>query len=135
MLRPAAVAAVLSGIPSTGYALAVGADPLAATRAAGRLLLPRSTRPSHVLLAAAVGHGLLSLAWTAVLARLPGGTARAAGYGLAIAWLDLGVARAVRGPRFGPVADLPVLPQVADHVLFAVVARALTRTEPPTLTL
>jgi hypothetical protein len=90
-------------------------------------LLPSATAPATVLSAAALTHATLSLAWTAVLSRLPGGALRSAGYGTAIAALDLGLAHAVRGPRFGPTADLPVLPQLADHVAFAVIARAALR--------
>jgi hypothetical protein len=119
---------VLSGVPSTAWAIATRSDPLEPSRAAGRLLLPRSTSPVRVLLAAALAHGALSLAWTAVLTRLPGGPARSCGYGLAIAALDLGAAHALRGPRFGPVADLAVLPQVADHLAFAVLARNVSAT-------
>jgi len=115
---------VLSGVPSTAWAIVRRQDPLAPTRAAGRLLLPDTGDHLALLAAAAAAHGALSLGWTAVLQRLPGGLGRAAGYGLAIAALDLGVAHLVRGERFGPIADLPVLPQVADHVAFAVVARA-----------
>jgi len=97
-----------------------GTDPLAATRAAGRLLAPRAQREPTVLAAAALTHGALSLGWTALLRLLPRGTARAAGYGLAIAALDLGLAHILRGERFGPIAELRVLPQVADHIAFAV---------------
>ncbi|MGH8860928.1 MAG: hypothetical protein ACRDVG_06780 [Jatrophihabitantaceae bacterium] len=115
---------MLSGAPSTGWALLTGADPLAATRAAGRLVLPRTSRPLPLLAVAALAHGALSLGWTAVLVRLPGGAGRGAAYGGAIAALDLGLARTVRGERFGPVADLPVLPQLADHVLFGILVSA-----------
>ena len=38
--------------------------------------------------------------------------------GLAIAALDLGLAHRSRAPRFAPVSDLPLWPQVADHVAF-----------------
>jgi hypothetical protein len=90
------------------------------------LLAPHARRGLTVLAAAAVAHGALSLGWTAVLQRLPRGLGPAIGYGLAIAALDLGLAHLVRGERFGPIADLPVLPQIADHVAFAVVVDAVT---------
>ncbi len=125
LLRAAAVAALASGAPSTAYAVLARRAPLEATRAAGRLLAPRARREPTVLAAAALAHGGLSLAWTAVLQRLPGGPTRSACYGAAIAALDLGLAHVVRGARFGPIADLPVLPQVADHVAFAVVVDAV----------
>ena len=122
---------MLSGVPSTTWALARGQDPLAATRAAGRLLSPSATTPVPLWSAATLTHATLSLVWTAVLSRLPGGPARAAGYGVAIAAFDLGAAHALRGPRFAPTADLPVLPQLADHVAFAVVARVALRAPVP----
>jgi hypothetical protein len=115
---------VLSGVPSTVWAVLRRQDPLAATRAAGRLLLPDGTDPVALVASAAAAHGALSLGWTAVLSRLPGGPVRSVCYGAAIAALDLGLAHAVRGARLGPTADLPVLPQLADHVAFAVIARA-----------
>ncbi len=87
---------------------------LEATRAAGTLLgaptLPR----------AAVAHGVISLWWTAVLARLLPRRRRvvvgaAAGVGIAV--LDLEVI----GRRFPAVRALPKLPQYLDHVAFGVV--------------
>ena len=51
-----AVAGVLSGAPSTVHALVTGADPLAAIRAAGNLLLPADARPAALLAAGAVAH-------------------------------------------------------------------------------
>jgi hypothetical protein len=45
-------AAVLSGAPSTLHALATGRDPLAATLAAGSILLPGETRRTRLLAAA-----------------------------------------------------------------------------------
>lgn len=108
------------------WALATGGDPLAATRAAGRMLAPRTDSPLTLLLAAGAAHGALTLGWTAVLRRLPGGAVRGAGYGAAIAALDLGLARVVGGARFAAINELPVLPQVADHVVFGVAAVSRT---------
>jgi len=123
VLRAAAWAAVLSGIPSTVHALATGRDPLEAARAAGTILLPRETSHERLLAAAVPVHLAISLAWTVVLDRagvrgaLRGGIA-----GLAIAALDLGVA--ARG--FPRIRQLPLGPQLADHAAFgAIVGRLL----------
>jgi hypothetical protein len=119
-LAAGAVAAVLSGAPSTLHALLTGRDPLEASLAAGTLLLPRERRPSRLLPAAAVAHVALSLGWAAVLAAvLPRrhATAAAVVAGLAIAALDLGVV----GRRLERIRALPLAPQVLDHVAYAVI--------------
>ena len=125
-LAAGAVAAVLSGIPSTVHALATGRDPLEATLAAGSILLPEETRPERLLAAAVPVHLALSLGWSVVLAgvlpRRPSFAAGAAA-GLAIAALDLGVA----GRRFPRIRALPLGPQVADHVAYGIVVAAVLR--------
>jgi hypothetical protein len=125
VIRAAAWAAALSGIPSTAHALATGRDPFEAARAAGTILLPRETSPRRLLAAAVPVHVGISLAWTIVLDRagvrgaLRGGIA-----GVAIAALDLGVA-ARHYPR---IRALPLGPQLADHAAFgAIAARLLQR--------
>jgi hypothetical protein len=127
VLAAAAVAAVLSGAPSTAHALLTRTDPLEASLAAGTLLLPRERRASRLLPAALVAHAALSLGWAVVLAAvLPRrrATAVAAAAGLAIAALDLGVA----GRRFPRIRALAPIPQVLDHVAYAVtVAEVLER--------
>jgi hypothetical protein len=113
------VAAAVSGTPSTVWALARGRDPLEATLAAGALILPGETRRARLIAAAVPVHLSLSLAWAFVLARvLPRGREIGAGAaaGLGIAVLDLGVA----GRRFQRIRALPVLPQIADHVVYGV---------------
>jgi hypothetical protein len=135
-LAAGAVAAVLSGAPSTLHALLTGGDPLEAARAAGTLALPRERRPARLLLAAGPVHLALSLGWGVVLAvGLPrrGTVAAGALGGLAIAALDLGVI----GRRLPPIRDLPTAPQVADHVAFGAVTAAVVarrrRARPDTL--
>ena len=124
VLRAAAWAAVLSGIPSTVHALATGRDPLEATYAAGTVLLPGETRHARLLAAAVPLHLALSLGWTVVLDRAGArSAARGAVAGLAIAALDLSVAARL----FPRVHALPLLPQVADHAAFGLVAGALLR--------
>ena len=113
----AALAAVLSGVPSTAHALATGINPLEASLAAGTLLLPREERASRLLPAAIVAHGALSLGWALVLAAtLPRRrtVAWSVAGGLAIAALDLGVV----GRRYPRIRALALAPQVLDHVAF-----------------
>jgi hypothetical protein len=122
-----AVAAVLSGAPSTTHALATGANPVEASLAAGTLLLPREERASRLLPAALSAHGALSIGWAIVLAvALPRRRTLAWSVpaGLAIAALDLGIV----GRRFPRIRALPLVPQILDHVAFtAAVAAVLGR--------
>jgi len=114
----------LSGVPSTAHALVTGADPLAATRAAGTLL-GRPTVPRGL-----AAHAALTVGWTAVLTaalRKPPRVARGAAAGALIAALDLGLV----GRRFPAISALPTLPQVADHLAFgALVGVTLDGREP-----
>lgn len=123
-LAAGAVAAVVSGAPSTLWALAAGRDPLEATLAAGSLLLPGETRRGRLAAAAVPVHLALSLSWGVVLARsLPRRRCVEAGAaaGLAIAALD----RVAVGRRFAQVRALPTLPQLADHVLYGATVGAV----------
>ncbi|HET6733031.1 hypothetical protein [Mycobacterium sp.] len=121
--RAGAVAAVVSGIPSTLYALLTGDDVLAATRAAGTLLPGQRGRPG--VAAGLIAHIVVSAAWTAVLAavsrrhRLGAGGGAVAG--LAIAALDLGIA----ARAYPAVRALPRGPQILDHLVFGAVTGAL----------
>jgi hypothetical protein len=124
-IRAGLVAAVLSGAPSTVWSLLKREDPLAATRAAGAMLLPREERGGRLVAAAVPVHLGLSLGWGVVLAAvLPRRRTVAAGVlaGLAIAALDLNVP----GERTAAVRELPTWPQVADHVAFGITAAAAT---------
>jgi hypothetical protein len=122
VLRAAAWAALLSGIPSTAHALATGRDPLAATLAAGALLLPGETSRARLAAAAVPVHLALSLGWTVALDRAGVRSARAGALaGLAIAALDLGLL----GRRHAPIRALPLGPQLADHAAFGAVAARL----------
>jgi hypothetical protein len=127
-LRAGAVAAVLSGAPSTVHVLATGRSPVEAIRAAGTLLLPDDASPAGLAAAGVLAHGAISLGWGVALAAvLPRRRTVAWGAlaGLAIAGLDLGVV----GRRWPRIRALSTAPQVADHVAFgalvgAVVSRA-----------
>ncbi len=123
-LRAGIVAGVLSGLPSTVHALATRRDPLAATRAAGSLLLPDEVRSVRLLAAAVPVHFGLSIGWGVVLAAvLPrrATTAWGALGGLAIGALDL----SVPDRRTAQVRGLPRWPQVADHLAYGVIAAAV----------
>jgi hypothetical protein len=115
------LAGLLSGAPSTLHAVATGADPLAATRAAGTLLPGRRDRPGVV--AGAVAHLVITAWWIGVLAlvarRRRLGPVRGALAGAAIAALDLGVIAPRRSPA---IAALPQAPQWADHLAFGALA-------------
>jgi len=117
-LAAGAVAALLSGAPSTLHALATRTSPLEATLAAGTLLAPRSSRPAVLLLAAVPVHLALSFGWALLLAAvLPRRRtiAWATLAGLGIAALDLGVV----GRRFPRIRALALAPQVLDHLAYA----------------
>jgi hypothetical protein len=122
VLRTAAWAATLSGIPSTAHALATGRDPFEATCAAGTILLPRETSRQRLLAAAVPIHFGISLFWTAVLHRAGvRGACRGAVAGLAIAAVDLACA----GRRSPRISALPLAPQLADHAAFGAIAGLL----------
>lgn len=123
-LAGGAVAAVVSGAPSTAHALATRRPLLAAVEAAGSVVLPASASRPARLAAAVPVHLTISLAWGAVLGavlprRHPVVVGAAAGVGIAA--LDLGTVGRLR-PL---VRDLPLLPQVLDHVAFGAVVGAV----------
>ena len=121
-LRAGLIVGALAGAPSTLHALATGRDPLEATLAAGSVLLPGETRRGRLVAAAVPVHLAISLGWAAALDRAGvRGSGRGALAGLAIAALDLGVARRVF-PRF---RELPVGPQLADHVAYGTIVGSL----------
>ena len=123
-LVAAALAGVLSGLPSTAAALARRSDPLEAVAAAGTLLLPPDAAAGHLVIAGVVAHAALSSGWATVLvvalpARRTVPAAMAAG--LAIAAFDLGAI----GRRYPRIRRLATGPQVADHLAFGAVVGAV----------
>jgi hypothetical protein len=123
-LWAALFAAILSGIPSTTWALVTGADPLEAARAAGNLLLPAASAPSLLLFAGGVAHVLISIGWAIVLSLLlpeRRTVVVAIAAGAAIAALDLGVI----GRLFPLIAELDALPQLADHLAYGAITGAV----------
>ena len=119
--------AVVSGAPSTLYAVLTGRPLLEATEAAGTILVGDDAGRLETLAAAATVHGALSLGWGVVLARtLPRRRPAVEGVvaGLAIAAVDLGVI----GRRIPAIRRLPPLPQWADHIAYGVTVSLLLRT-------
>lgn len=106
-------ATLLSGVPSTLYALLTGSDALEATRAAGAMI----NRPGSIA-AAALVHSLVSLFWATVLwlllpYRHSALWALLASMGIAL--LDL---RIIAPAFFPEVAALAFWPQFADHLMW-----------------
>src|SRR4051794_20509462 len=119
-----AVAAVLSGVPSTTWALATRRPLTEGAVAAGSLLLPRDRRVPMLIAAAVPVHLALSLGWAVAMQRvLPPRRRVAYGAlaGLAIAALDLGVI----GRRFPRIRALSQPPQVADHLAYGAAVGAV----------
>lgn len=121
-----AVAAVLSGIPSTTVTVRRRGDVSASTRAAGQLLVGGGRSDATMLTAGVAVHAALSLGWGVALSLvLPERRTVAWGAvaGLAVAGLDLGTV----GRRVEAVAALEAAPQVADHVAYGLVAAATVK--------
>ena len=130
VLQAALVAAVLSGGPSTTWALArrgpraAAVAGLEATRAVGVLVpWPPPARPG--LVRGTLAHLAVSIAVGQLLgATLPRGRSPAWGglSGLAIGWLNLAV---IAPRRYPELAGLPLGPQLADNAAFGVVFAAV----------
>jgi FtsH-binding integral membrane protein len=113
-----AAATLLSGIPSTLYSMLTGADVLAPTRAAGRMLVPAGASELQLFVAAALVHTAISFFWAALLIlMLPRKhvTLWSVIAAALIGVLDL----CIIAPLFFPeVAALAFWPQMADHVMW-----------------
>lgn len=139
-----AVAALVSGAPSTMHSIATR-RPLLDTVRAAATLVPRCApanpgRPVGApplslgtLVAGGFAHGAVSLFWGTVLAQVlpPGRRAiwgAAAGAGIHV--VDLGLV--ARLPHLAAMRALPQLPQLGDHIAFgATVGFLLDRWDPP----
>lgn len=115
------LAATISGLPSTAWAVATGGDPLAATRAAGTLLPGWRDRPT--VAGGVMAHLVISAGWTAAFVAMSRwrreriDVASGALAGAGIAAVDL----AIVGRRLPAIAALHQPSQWADHVTFGVV--------------
>ncbi|MGH2754129.1 MAG: hypothetical protein ACRDLB_06810 [Actinomycetota bacterium] len=121
------IAAALSGAPSSIHSLATGRSLLASAAAAGSLVMDEEDRVGRLVAAAVPVHLGLSFFWaTAIGMVLPERRPVTTGalLGLGIGLLDM----VVIGRRFPRIRALPLMPQLADHMLFgALVALVLGR--------
>ena len=120
----AALAGILSGIPSTVWAFVAGTDPWEATIAAGAVVVGTDAPFASLISAATVVHGSMSLFWAGVLcASLPRRRPIAWGViaGALIAVLDI----LIIGRFLPAIRDLAFLPQLADHLMFGAVVGAV----------
>jgi hypothetical protein len=127
ILRGAAVASVLSGAPSTAWALvsgsprdALGAG-LGATRAIGTIVWPGTPG----LVRGGLAHGAISLAVGGGLGvTLPRrrSVLWGAAAGLAIGWVNLAV---IARRRYPAIAALPLGRQLADNAAFGAIFAAV----------
>ena len=123
-LIAAVFAAVLSGIPSTLWALVSGGDVWEATLAAGAALIGSDATFTQLLAAATVAHGGMSLFWAGVLCALlrkKWPTICGTVAGILIAVLDI----LIIGQAFPSIRELAFLPQLADHMMFGAVVGAV----------
>jgi hypothetical protein len=119
LMRPIAVAAVFSGVPSTALALVRRDDPLAAARSAATIIGVPTDRGIRALAVGAAVHAVVSSFWGAVLAALlprRGRVVWGAAAGAAIYVLDMEVV--ARALRLEQVRALPRLGQLGDHLAF-----------------
>ena len=111
---------LLSGIPSTLYALFTGGDIYEATLAAGSILIGEHASFTFLIISAVVVHTGLSFFWAITLTLLlPKNNiiiwAFLGGFGIAI--LDL----LIIGQFFPMIKALPFLPQLIDHLAFGAI--------------
>jgi hypothetical protein len=134
-VRAGAVSGLLSGAPSTAWAIVRGDDLFAPSLAAGSLVLPHETRRGRLLVAAFVSHSVLSVGWAFVMVRLwprrheslARAVLRGSALGATIGMIDLGAAHVVAHPRLAAVRGLSVAPQVADHVAYGAIVGVVLR--------
>jgi hypothetical protein len=123
-LVAAMLAGILSGIPSTLWALITGGNVWEATRAAGAILIGTDASFAELFAAATVVHGTMSVFWAGVLsATLPKRRPVIGGMvaGALIAVLDI----LLIGQLFPSIRGLAFLPQLADHMMFGAVVGAV----------
>ena len=123
-LIAAIAAGILSGLPSTMWAVVTGGDIWEATLAAGAALVGADATFAQLLAAATVAHGGMSLFWAGVLcASLPKKWSIVCGTiaGVLIAVLDI----LIIGQAFPSIRELAFLPQLADHMMFGAVVGVL----------
>ena len=118
LLVAGGAATLLSGLPSTLYALYRREDVSEATRAAGAMLISPASSMLELFQAAAVVHVAVSFLWAAPLVRfLP---ARHVVIGAIAGAIAIGVfdLRVIAPLMFPEVARLAFWPQMADHAMW-----------------
>jgi hypothetical protein len=113
-----AAATVLSGIPSTVYSMLTGADVLAPTRAAGRMLLSAGASEVQLVVAAALVHTAVSFFWAALLIFVLPQKHVVLWAVIAAALIGVLDLRIIAPSYFPEVAALAFWPQMADHVMW-----------------
>lgn len=111
-------ATVLSGLPSTLYALISGGEVLEATRAAGAMLVPASSPLPQLVAAAAFVHAAISFFWVLILALVLPRRRVFLWAVLASALIGLLDLRVIAPLLFPEVARLAFWPQLADHLMW-----------------
>ena len=112
------VATALSGIPSTLYSAATGADIAEPTRAAGAMLVAANSSDLQLLTAAAVVHIAVSFFWSGILILILPRTSITSACVLAASLIGVLDLRVIAPHFFPEVARLPFLPQMADHLMW-----------------
>ena len=120
----AALAGVLSGIPSTVWAFVTSTDPWEATIAAGAVVVGGEAPFVWLIAAATVVHGSMSVFWAGVLcASLPRN--RSILWGIVAGGLITVLDIVIIGRFIPAIRDLAFLPQLADHLMFGTVVGAI----------
>jgi len=119
-VRAAVAAAITGALPSTALALLTHGNILESTNAVASMVGAETLAVAQRLLVAAAVHTAISLLWATVLvAALPQKRSLmwAAIAGVAIAVIDL---KLIAPIAFPGVAALAFVPQLADHIVWAV---------------
>ena len=126
-----AAATLLSGLPSTTWALLTGSDPLEATWAAGAMLVPIDSGPRLLFASAALVHLTVSLYWAVVFwMLLPRRHV--------VLWSVLGSAvvaiidlQLIAPIMFPSIRALAFGPQLADHLMWGALLGIVLRLHAP----
>ena len=118
LVRAWLAATLLSGLPSTAWALVNGADVTEPTRAAGAMLLPHESSFARLVGAAILVHSSVSAFWATALWRTLPRRATLEWALLAAALIALLDLKIIAPLWFPSVAALEFWPQFADHLMW-----------------
>ena len=128
LVRAWLAATLLSGLPSTVWALATGGDVTEATRAAGAMLLSHESSLAKLIATAALVHSAVSLFWSVALWLALPRRATLEWALLAAVLIAIFDLKLIAPVWFPSVAALDFWPQLADHLMWgAAFAIALGR--------